>query len=227
MFCCVFSLSVTAGPDSRNRHGGSASESDSLRSMIVGTRTFVFGTITRTSTMSFAETSNIRIRGYRESDLDKLVALLDDSRTSRSGPGYVLPKGEATLKKEFPEMLGKMFMFCIIESKEPLEDGSNFAGIMQLLNNGSPKNRAVMLGICLDHRFWGRKIGEELFVWGHEADERVALGTEATKWIVDHAFKQLGMHRVVCFCLRTDDRLLNMYVDLGYHGRQRPSNRSL
>jgi hypothetical protein len=112
------------------------------------------------STMTFAETANIRIRGFCESDLDKVVALLDDPRTSHSGPGYVLPKGEAALRKEFPDMLVKMFMFCIIETKEPLSDGSDFAGFMQLLSSGSPKNRTVMFGICLDHRFWGRKIGE-------------------------------------------------------------------
>jgi RimJ/RimL family protein N-acetyltransferase len=108
----------------------------------------------------FAETQHLRIRGYHESDIDKLAALIDDPRTQRTGIMNVVPQ-QYKLKKDLPDELTKKvyIMFCILEAKEPAEDGDTWAGFMQLLNLSSPKNRNVEFGIALNAKFWGKGLG--------------------------------------------------------------------
>jgi RimJ/RimL family protein N-acetyltransferase len=110
--------------------------------------------------MAFAETARLRIRGYCESDLDKLITLFDDLRTMRGNPEFIVPRNEAKQKTELPrELLEKATMCCVLEAKESLEDGNNLAGVVLLMASGSPKNRDVHLGITLDVTFWGRGYG--------------------------------------------------------------------
>jgi RimJ/RimL family protein N-acetyltransferase len=109
--------------------------------------------------MTFSETARLRIRGYRESDLDKLVTLFSDARTMRGSPMFVVPKSEMKHKSELPELFEKSPMGCILETKEPLEDGNEWVGMVLLMANGTPKNRDVHLGIALDARHWGKGYG--------------------------------------------------------------------
>jgi hypothetical protein len=115
--------------------------------------------IGNTMTVPFAETNQLRIRGYQESDCDKLVSLLNDPRSKRSGPEYVKPTSEVALRKDIPEMARHAFMFCILEAKQPLEDGNNWVGFISLRQQSSPKNRDAMFGIILDARHWGKGYG--------------------------------------------------------------------
>jgi hypothetical protein len=110
--------------------------------------------------MAFAETTSLRIRGYRASDLDKIVALFNDPRTQRGDPGYVVPGSETKGRKEVEEFVPQLLMFCVLEAKTPLDDGSDWVGVCTLKNRGSPKNRNSMFGICLDVKFWGRGYGK-------------------------------------------------------------------
>jgi hypothetical protein len=119
--------------------------------------------------MSFAETANLRIRGYRDSDLDKVVALLHDVRTQRGDPGYVVPTSETKGKKTVEDFLPKLLMFCVLEAKAPLNDESHWVGIMTFANKGSPKNRNAMFGICLEEKFWGRGLGRPPFLLWYSA----------------------------------------------------------
>jgi RimJ/RimL family protein N-acetyltransferase len=107
----------------------------------------------------FAETANLRIRGYLESDWHKLSALRNDPKSTRRGPDFSLPYSEPSMKKLIEEMTGSL-MFCILEARKPLEDGNDWVGIVQLTKSGSPKNRTAMFGICLDEKFWGKGYGE-------------------------------------------------------------------
>jgi RimJ/RimL family protein N-acetyltransferase len=100
----------------------------------------------------FDETASLRIRGYRESDLDKLVALFADPSVRRGDPAPVIPKNEVVLKRELPIDIEGRLMFCILEKKEPLPDEDSWVGFVSLSPNGSPKNRDVHLGIALAAR---------------------------------------------------------------------------
>jgi RimJ/RimL family protein N-acetyltransferase len=106
----------------------------------------------------FAETASLRIRGYRESDFDKFVALLSDPRIIRTDPAYAVPASPEKFKKLVEESLS-LLMFCVLEAKTPLEDGNDWVGIVTLKNRMSPKNRNSMFGICLDAKFWGNGYG--------------------------------------------------------------------
>jgi hypothetical protein len=111
--------------------------------------------------MSFAETANLHIRGYRAADLDRVTALLADVHTQRGDPGYVVPGSEPKGKKTVEDFVPKLLMFCVLEAKAPLEDGSDWVGICTFANKGSPKNRNAMFGICLEEKFWGRGYGTQ------------------------------------------------------------------
>jgi RimJ/RimL family protein N-acetyltransferase len=110
--------------------------------------------------MSFAETSRLRYRAYRSSDLERVIAVWNDPRISRTSPTYVIPVAESKLQKDIPDILEKAFMVVIIEAKEPNKDGDDWVGMAMLTNVGTPKNREVMLGIMLDVSFWDQGYGE-------------------------------------------------------------------
>jgi RimJ/RimL family protein N-acetyltransferase len=109
--------------------------------------------------MAFAETASLRIRGFRETDTERVAALFADPRTQRGDPGLVVPVSEPAGKKEAMEFVEQVLMFCVLEVKTPLEDGSDWVGVCTLKKRGSPKNRNSMFGIALDARFWGRGYG--------------------------------------------------------------------
>jgi RimJ/RimL family protein N-acetyltransferase len=110
--------------------------------------------------MAFAETTQLRIRGYKESDMDLLIELINDPRTQRANPRELLPRAVTKTKDDLLKWIDKALTLCILEAKEPLEDGSNWVGLMALTLEGSPKNRDVTFGIALDEKFWGRGFGE-------------------------------------------------------------------
>jgi hypothetical protein len=112
--------------------------------------------IGNTITVPFAETNQLRIRGYQECDCDKLVSLFDDPRSKRSGPEYinVKPMSEVALtsRKDIAEMARSASMLCFLEAEQPLEDGNDWVGFISLSQYSSPKNRDAVFGIILDAR---------------------------------------------------------------------------
>jgi hypothetical protein len=60
-----------------------------------------------------------------------------------------------------------------------------------------------------------RSSGDEGLVSIAECDNGVVddglTGTEATRWIVNHAFEQLGMHRVSLIVLEDNVRAIRLY----------------
>jgi RimJ/RimL family protein N-acetyltransferase len=166
--------------------------------------------------MYFAETKSLRIRGVQDSDLDKLVALYNDPRSSRTGLDYVVPQNEVALRKKLEEQTQKSLMYCILETKEPLEDGSNWAGATSIWVYRSPKNRDVALMIGLDAKFWGKGYG----TYSNQQETLstikidLVVGTEAMRWIVTHAFEQLDMHRITLFVVEDNPRAIALYQNL-------------
>jgi RimJ/RimL family protein N-acetyltransferase len=164
--------------------------------------------------MTFAETVSLRIRGYRQSDLDHLVALFSDPRGERGDPNYIVPANETRWKKDIPGIFEKAFMACILEAKEPPADGNSWVGFVLLTKNGSPKNRDVKLAIQLDVNHWGRGYGKSAIyhVGARNRAEHLAdTGTEATRWVVNHAFTQLDMHRVSLIVLSDNPSAIAVY----------------
>jgi RimJ/RimL family protein N-acetyltransferase len=152
----------------------------------------------------FASTKRLNIRTQRPSDTDHLLALANDPTVQRSGPSYVRPRGP-----KFREALeghadrADILFLGILESKIPitqLKTPDPYATPNSPVTTGSPpaedelfvgritlhhygpdqtKNRDPTLGIKIARPWRGR-----------------GLGTEATRWLVDYAFEQLGMHRI-------------------------------
>jgi RimJ/RimL family protein N-acetyltransferase len=107
----------------------------------------------------FAETSRLRIRSLRDSDIPLVATLYNDPHTSRTNPTWVVPKPDSALQKELSERIPTALLYSVIEAKEPLEDGNDWVGVVMLSFDGSPKNRDVEMAICLDARFWGKGYG--------------------------------------------------------------------
>jgi hypothetical protein len=68
----------------------------------------------------FAETERLRIRGYRESDLDRLVAIFSDPRKRRGDPEAVVPESETKWRIALPAIVAKRLMFCILRRKKAM-----------------------------------------------------------------------------------------------------------
>jgi hypothetical protein len=113
--------------------------------------------------MMFAETARLRIRGFEEHDMDKLVSLINHPTIQRVMPREVLPRSSITTRNDLNQWMAKSLMFCILEAKEPTEHGVDWVGMMMLTVDGSPKNRDVEFGIALSESFQGRKLGVSLF----------------------------------------------------------------
>ncbi|KAF9050901.1 acyl-CoA N-acyltransferase, partial [Rhodocollybia butyracea] len=72
-----------------------------------------------------------------------------------------------------------------------------------------PKNRDGIFTIMLSPKFWGRGYGEEV-----------------TRWVVDYAFRSLGLHRVSLGVFDGNERAKKMYQKVGFveEGRKRKVN---
>jgi RimJ/RimL family protein N-acetyltransferase len=99
-----------------------------------------------------AETERLRIRGYRESDLDHLVAIFSDPRKRRGDPDAVVPESETKWRTALPAIVAKRLMFCILETKE----SGDWAGYVSLWAEGAAKNRTVMFSIALNREQEGK-----------------------------------------------------------------------
>jgi RimJ/RimL family protein N-acetyltransferase len=152
----------------------------------------------------FASTARLNIRTQRPSDTDHLLALVNDPTVQRSGPSYVRPRGPKLREALEGQADRADNLFAgILEAKipmsqlktpdpstapnNPITTGSPpaedelFVGEITLHHYGpaQTKNRDATFGIDIARPWRGR-----------------GLGTEATRWLVDYAFEQLGMHRI-------------------------------
>jgi hypothetical protein len=119
------------------------------------------------SFVPFAETERLYIRAFRMSDVDPLIAMFNDPRVLRTNPAFFVPGSEGggagTLRDKLPVRAASALLWAMLESKEPLEDGSTWAGMVGLAVDGSPKNREVGFAICLDKKFEGKGLGMSHF----------------------------------------------------------------
>ena len=135
-------------------------------------------------------TKRLTLRAILESDYDKILKLCNTESVMR-GAGVnanLVPWG--TAQKEWLERLVKCTMCAIVETKEetPL-----FVGLTSM-NIAQPKNREAEFGVMFMPEFWGK-----------------GLGTEVTEFMVNHAFVELGAHRVSLWAFGHNTPALALY----------------
>ena len=119
-------------------------------------------------------TERLRLRAFEEADeKDDLEMFNDPVVMSNFSSDYLVPVARFNGFEE--NIIQKSVFYATLELKDTCE----FVGFCALGWQYSPKDRDVEYGICTRRKFWNK-----------------GYGTEATKFVVDHAFRLLGMHRV-------------------------------
>jgi RimJ/RimL family protein N-acetyltransferase len=139
--------------------------------------------------MSF-ETERTILRPFKPGDSDLLFDLYNDPEIqSLAFTDYVAAKLEKWIKEmassheNFPGFLG------LVEDKA----SRAFIGHVSLRTTGTRKHDCS-LSIALKREWWGK-----------------GIGTEITRWLVNHAFRRLVVHRVTLNVLASNERALAMY----------------
>jgi len=134
----------------------------------------------------------VRLRAFRPtpaSDIDDILSMYNNIKV---GPwiadSFLVPRGQK-LKDNFSKTIESdaAEMFCIIETIPPPSEFTNldtpnlpeFVGLTGLWAHGERGNRHTSLSIGLMPQFWGK-----------------GYGTEITKFVINHAFTQMNMHRI-------------------------------
>jgi RimJ/RimL family protein N-acetyltransferase len=139
--------------------------------------------------MSF-ETERTILRPFKPGDGDLLFDLYNDPEIqSLAFTDYVAAKLEKWIKEmassheNFPGFLG------LVEDKA----SRAFVGHVSLRTTGT-RRHDCSFSIALKREWWGK-----------------GIGTEITRWLVNHAFKKLAVHRVTLNVLASNERALAMY----------------
>lgn len=150
-------------------------------------------------------TERLVLRGFKDSDLDDLLALRNDAGVMRGvSTDPIIPR--PTKYKEFLKTLAEnsTIWFTIV-----LKETGEFMGQCSIKWTEPVKNRDGLLGISMFPKFWGK-----------------GYGTEATTFIVDHAFRGLGVQRVSLTVLEGNEAAIAVYKKIGFkeEGRKRRGN---
>lgn len=134
-------------------------------------------------------TERLVLRAFRADDEDELLQLWDNPHVFASAPNtYLVPQGH-TFLQSYKDILTGAIMHAILETK----DTSEFIGVASITSS-NPRNRDGMYGISIKPDFWGK-----------------GFGTEVTKFMVDHAFRWLGLHRLSLNVLGTNHGAIHLY----------------
>jgi len=119
----------------------------------------------------------VRLRGVRDEDLPRLARWEMDPARMATLSNWVVPPSEAAAKE-------RIARWCANDKDnagfaiETLADPPVLVGNIHLLG-ARPKDRCATLGIALAREHIGR-----------------GYGTDATRVIVDYAFREMGLHRI-------------------------------
>lgn len=146
----------------------------------------------------------VRLRGLREDDLPILARWEMDPARLTTGTNWVLPASEAAAKE-------RMAKWCSNEKDdigfviETLDDPSIPVGNVGLWG-ARPKERSATLGIGLGREHVGR-----------------GYGTDATRVMVDYAFREMGLHRIQLVAAEFNAAGIRAYRKAGFveEGRHR------
>ena len=119
----------------------------------------------------------VRLRGVRDEDLPRLARWEMDPARMATLSNWVVPPSEAAAKE-------RIARWCANDKDnagfaiETLADPPVLVGNIHLLG-ARPKDRCATLGIALAREYTGR-----------------GYGTDATRVLVDYAFREMGLHRI-------------------------------
>lgn len=121
-------------------------------------------------------TDRLRLRAIRATDENDFLEMWNDPvLMARLASLYLAPKAKSFFEWYNKTLVEPAVFHVVIE----LKDTSEFVGDCMLKALRTPKERDAGFGICIKQKFWNK-----------------GYGTEATRFVVDHAFHWLGMHRV-------------------------------
>ncbi|KZO94639.1 acyl-CoA N-acyltransferase [Calocera viscosa TUFC12733] len=167
--------------------------------------------------MSFATTKHLNLRAVRESDKDSFLALGNDLRVVlTTNPGYVVPR-TWTMDKQIVSAALLAVVYEVKkeyaglrrwdegEERKDEEDKTQedwdrelFAGRCWL-HVRQTKNRDASFGISVIPQWWGH-----------------GFATEVTEWVTQHAFEQLGLHRISLGFFADNLRAQRVYEKCGF-----------
>ncbi|KAH0832161.1 acyl-CoA N-acyltransferase [Lanmaoa asiatica] len=136
-------------------------------------------------------TTRLLLCPYTEADLDDLMLLWNDPRIqSLMTTGEVASRTpQQQLKKRLREQMGSAVFGTIVRRR----DTGEFMGqvVIHVLER---KNRDGTYGICLLPRFWN-----------------CGYGSEATAFVVDYAFRWIGLQRLSLTVFACNERAVAVY----------------
>ena len=121
------------------------------------------------------DTARLRIRSFLNSDIDNIFRMFNEYPVQTGARGGNIVPFPESFKDEIKGWGDKNLLFGVVEEKDSLE----FVGTIALWNINGVKNRDANLGLTLREASWGK-----------------GYGTELMTWLVDHAFRGLGLHRL-------------------------------
>ncbi|KAH9485804.1 Spermidine N(1)-acetyltransferase [Psilocybe cubensis] len=162
----------------------------------------------------------IRLRPFRAQPAEDLENILSLYNNAQVAPlitlRFLAPRGER-VKKEFLEIIDNdAEMFCIIETipsanqsvggTDSDTEKPQFVGITGLWGFMERGHRHTKYSIVLLPQFWNRGYGQQI-----------------TRFMVDHAFIHMNMHRISLDVWGGNDRAIAVYKKQGFieEGRQR------
>ncbi|PPQ89473.1 hypothetical protein CVT25_011999 [Psilocybe cyanescens] len=167
----------------------------------------------------------IRLRAFRAppaADLDSILSLYNNTQVAPLITlRFLAPRGDQ-LKKEFQDLIDKdAEIFCMIETiptpSSSIDEGNQngpdsprhepqFIGITALWGFLERGHRHTKYSIIMLPEFWNRGYGQHI-----------------TRFMVDHAFVHMNMHRISLDVWEGNDRAAAVYKKIGFieEGRQR------
>ncbi|KAH9477839.1 Spermidine N(1)-acetyltransferase [Psilocybe cubensis] len=162
----------------------------------------------------------IRLRAFKSQpadDIENILSLYNNIQISPFiSPLFAVPRGDK-FKKEFQDLISnEAEMFCIIETipgqpagtesdskKQPEPEFIGFTGLWGLLERG---HRHTNYAIIMQPKFCNKGYGQKI-----------------TRFMIDHAFVHMNMHRISLEVYEGNDRAINVYRKQGFieEGRQR------
>ncbi|TFK40553.1 acyl-CoA N-acyltransferase [Crucibulum laeve] len=140
-------------------------------------------------------TKRLSLRAFQSGDEDKLLSLFNNALVApMMNDGFVRPHGPK-FKETLKEIAEGSLMFCVIEEVE----GEAFVGMAGFFNKPEAKNRCGEISIAILPEFWNK-----------------GYGTEAIRFMVDHGFHSLALHRISLGVHAINDRAIAVYRKIGF-----------
>jgi RimJ/RimL family protein N-acetyltransferase len=123
--------------------------------------------------------------------------------------------GVSARARSIPDMVSNCLMFVILEAKKDdnsTDDCDTWAGVMTLDGKkGIDKNREAHFGIAISQSLAIHRCARTYHYFKGAPWQDKGFGTQATEWIVEYAFEQLGIHRVSLGMMASNERALALY----------------